>query len=175
MAETPTLLRVLTLRRHWQVYKTFLLRFEEAAHRLALDENDPSLGGLSVSKRQFERWYGGAVKTRPYPDQCRVLEAMFGVSVDLAPAPAPAASPTTPVGSSLVIPPPPPSSVLLPAEQAQVLPAGGPFSSETRFEAGTTELERQVAMAARRALRFTAMAEGSGVGPETLGQIQYDG
>ncbi|WP_162689051.1 XRE family transcriptional regulator [Streptomyces sp. ICC1] len=174
MAETPTLLRVLTLRRHWQVYKTFLLRFEEAAHRLALDENDPSLGGLSVSKRQFERWYGGAVKTRPYPDQCRVLEAMFGVGVDLllAPAPAPAASPTTPVESSLVIPPPRLSSVLLPSEQAQVLLAGGPFSSETRFEAGTTELERQVAMAARRALRFTAMAEGSSVGPETLGQIQ---
>ncbi|MER6395803.1 hypothetical protein ABT263_06995 [Kitasatospora sp. NPDC001603] len=163
----------MTLQRHWQVYKTFLLRFEEAAHRLALDEGDPSLAGLSVSKRQFERWYGGAVKTRPYPDQCRVLEAMFGVSVDLLLAPAPAASPPMPpVGSSLVIPPPRPLSVLLPPEQAQLLPAGGPFSSETRFEAGTTELERQVAMAARRALRFTVMAEGSSVGPETLGQIQ---
>ncbi|MFD9353579.1 hypothetical protein [Streptomyces sp. NPDC060031] len=163
----------MALRRHWQVYKTFLLRFEEAAHRLALDERDPSLGGLSVSKRQFERWYGGAVKTRPYPDQCRVLEAMFGVSVDLLLAPAPATSPTEPSAESpLVIPPPRSRSVLLPPEQAQVLLAGGPFSSETRYEAGTTELERQVAMAARRALRFTAMAEGSSVGPETLGQIQ---
>ena len=173
MAETPTLLRVLTLQRHWQVYKTFLLRFEEAASRLASDEKDPSLAGLSVSKRQFERWYGGAVKTRPYPDQCRVLEAMFGVTVDLLLAPTPVTPRAEPQqSSSLVIPPPRPAPVLLPSEQAQVSPAGGPFISETRFDAGTTELERQVAMAARRALRFTAMAEGSSVGPETLGQIQ---
>ncbi|GLW68917.1 hypothetical protein Kpho02_12160 [Kitasatospora phosalacinea] len=171
MAETPTLLRVLTLERHWQVYETFRIRFEGAAARLAEAETDPRLAGLSVSKRQFERWYGGAVKTRPYPDQCRVLEAMFGVSVDQLLGPAPA-RPDTRVASPLVIPPARPVPGLLASEQAQVLPAGGPFSSETRLDAGTTELERQVAMAARRALRFTAMAEGSSVGPETLGQIQ---
>ncbi len=172
MAETPTLLRVLTLRRHWQVYETFCLRFEATAHSIADAENDSRLRGLSVSKRQFERWYGGAVKTRPYPDQCRVLEAMFGVGVDLLLAPAPAASWAAPASDPpLVVPPPRPTPVLLSTEQAAVLPAGDPFSTETRFDAGTTELERQVAMAARRALRFTAMAEGSTIGPETLGQI----
>ncbi|MEU4296666.1 hypothetical protein [Kitasatospora aureofaciens] len=162
----------MTLQRHWQVYETFRLRFEATANSAAEQENDPRLRGLSVSKRQFERWYGGAVKTRPYPDQCRVLETMFGVSVDLLLAPAPAASlPAPAVAASFVVPPPRPVAVLLPSEQAAVLPAGGPSNSETRFDAGTMELERQVAMAARRALRFTAMAEGSSIGPETLGQI----
>ncbi|MFZ3499298.1 hypothetical protein ACODT5_39840 [Streptomyces sp. 5.8] len=163
----------MTLQRHWQVYETFRLRFEATANTAAHEENDPRLQGLSVSKRQFERWYGGAVKTRPYPDQCRVLEAMFGVSVDLLLSPAPAASAHMPaVAPPLVILPPRPVPVLLPTEQAAALPAGGPFSSESRLDAGTTELERQVAMAARRALRFTALAEGSSIGPETLGQIQ---
>ncbi len=171
MAETPTLLRVLTLERHWQVYETFRLRFEAAAARLAQAESDPRLEGLSVSKRQFERWYGGAVKTRPYPDQCRVLEAMFDVSVDRLLAPSLAWSETQTM-APLVVTSPRPAPVLLQSEQAQALPAGGPFNSDPRLDAGTTELERQVAMAARRALRFTAMAEGSSVGPETLGQIQ---
>ncbi|MGW3038509.1 hypothetical protein ACWC9T_00355 [Kitasatospora sp. NPDC001159] len=162
----------MTLQRHWQVYETFRLRFEATANSAAEQENDPRLRGLSVSKRQFERWYGGAVKTRPYPDQCRVLEAMFGVSVGVLLAPAPAASlPAPAVAGSFVVPPPRLAPVLLPSEQAAVPPAGGPSNSETRFDAGTTELERQVAMAARRALRFTAMAEGSSIGPETLGQI----
>ncbi|MEU3046898.1 hypothetical protein ABZ705_10300 [Streptomyces sp. NPDC006984] len=163
----------MTLRRHWQVYETFRLRFEATASSIAEHENDPRLRGLSVSKRQFERWYGGAVKTRPYPDQCRVLEAMFDVGVDLLLAPAvPAASPTAPPADPpLVVPPSRLAPVLLPTEQAAALPVGGPFSSEPRFDAGTTELERQVAMAARRALRFSAMAEGSSIGPETLGQI----
>ncbi|MFJ8431983.1 hypothetical protein ACIQ9P_11870 [Kitasatospora sp. NPDC094019] len=162
----------MTLRRHWQVYETFKIRFEGAAARLAKAETDPRLAGLSVSKRQFERWYGGAVKTRPYPDQCRVLEAMFGgISVDQLLGPA-RPRPDVRGVSPLVVPPPQPVPVLLPSEQAQVLPAGGLFSSEARLDAGTTELERQVAMAARRALRFTAMAEGSSIGPETLGQIQ---
>ncbi|MER5642847.1 hypothetical protein ABT095_38680 [Kitasatospora sp. NPDC002227] len=126
---------------------------------------------MSVSMRQFERWYGCAVTTRPYPDQCRVLEAMFGVSVVQLLEPAPAASLPTPTTASFVVPPLLPAPVLLSSEQAAVPPAGGPSNSETRFDAGTTELERQVAMAARRALRFTAMAEGSCIGPETLGQI----
>ncbi|WP_199785554.1 hypothetical protein [Streptomyces sp. Tu 6176] len=141
------------------MYETFRLRFEPTANTAAEEQNDRRLQGLSVSKRQFERWYGGTVKTRPYPDQCRVLEAMFGVSVDRLLAPAPA------VDSPIVVPPPRPVPVLLPSEQAAALPVGGPFSSESRLDAGTTELERQVAMAARRALRFTALAEGSSIGP----------
>ncbi len=172
MAETPTLLRVLTLQRHWQVYETFRLRFEATANSAAEQERDPRLRGLSVSKRQFERWYGGAVKTRPYPDQCRVLEAMFGVGVDQLLAPAPAGPVSVPATTaSFAVPPPRPVPVLLPPEQAAALPVGGPSSSEPRLDAGTTELERQVTMAVRRALRFTAMAEGSSIGSETLGQI----
>ncbi|MFF3073712.1 hypothetical protein ACFVSN_26450 [Kitasatospora sp. NPDC057904] len=162
----------MTLQRHWQVYETFRLRFEAMANSVAEQENDPRLRGLSVSKRQFERWYGGAVKTRPYPDQCRVLEAMFGVCVDQLLAPAPTGSAVAPAtAGTLAVPPSRLGPACLPPEKATAPLAGGPPNSETRSDAGTTEMERQVVMAARRALRFAAMAEGSSIGPETLGQI----
>src|ERR1044071_8020730 len=94
----PTLLRVLVTRRHWQVYETFRHHYERAAQALAEREGDRRVRGLTVSKRQFERWYGGELKTRPYPDQCRVLEALFDHPVDelLGPAqPEHTASPRT--------------------------------------------------------------------------------
>ncbi|WP_286988343.1 hypothetical protein [Thermomonospora sp. CIF 1] len=40
--------------------------------------------------------------------------------------------------------------------------------------AGTDQLERQVEMAARRAVRFTVTAEGSNIGPETLDQLREE-
>ncbi|NUU22736.1 MAG: hypothetical protein HOV68_14665, partial [Streptomycetaceae bacterium] len=140
----PTLLRVLVTRRHWQVYETFRHQYERAAESIAQREGDRRLRGLSVSKRQFERWYGGELKTRPYPDQCRVLEAMFGRPVD-----------------ELLAPAPPPGG----------RPGADTTDSDAWGDPGMGDRERQVAMAARRAFRFGATAEGSTVGPETLGQL----
>jgi transcriptional regulator with XRE-family HTH domain len=84
----PTLLRALIAERHWQNFRTFEGQFRRAARELAGRDRDPDLAKLTVSSRQWERWYSGNVKTEPYPDACRVLEHMFGhpVSQLLSPA-----------------------------------------------------------------------------------------
>jgi transcriptional regulator with XRE-family HTH domain len=74
----PTLLRALIVQRHWQRFQTFEAQFRHAARELAKKEHDPDLAKLTVSSRQWERWYAGNVKTEPHPDACRVLEHMFG-------------------------------------------------------------------------------------------------
>jgi transcriptional regulator with XRE-family HTH domain len=80
-AYRPTLLRALVAERHWQKFKTFEAQFRRAAKDLADREGEPDLAKLTVSARQWERWYSGDVKTEPYPDACRVLEHMFGYPV----------------------------------------------------------------------------------------------
>jgi transcriptional regulator with XRE-family HTH domain len=77
----PTLMRTLIAERHWQRFKTFEAQFRRAARELAGRERDPDLAKLTVSSRQWERWYSGNVKTEPHPDACRVLEHMFGYPV----------------------------------------------------------------------------------------------
>lgn len=88
----PTLLRVLVTDRHWQKYPTFERHYRRAAAELADELDEPELKKVTVSPRQFERWYSGKVKTEPYPDACRILEAMFGRPVTelFAPATRPA-------------------------------------------------------------------------------------
>ncbi len=86
-AYEPTLLRALVMRRHWQNFAAFESQFRRAAAELAEQEGEPRLRKVTVSRRQFERWYAGKVKTEPYPDSCRVLEHMFGCSVQQLLAP----------------------------------------------------------------------------------------
>ncbi|HEX2242993.1 MAG TPA: hypothetical protein VHK27_07040 [Gammaproteobacteria bacterium] len=83
-----TLLRVLILARHWQKFDTFAVQFGRTAQELAAAEGESWIASLTVSRRQFERWYAGQVKTEPHPDACRVLEHMFGYTIQelLAPA-----------------------------------------------------------------------------------------
>src|SRR6266545_1843421 len=82
MPARPTLLRMLVAQRHWQKYETFATQYARAASELAVRDQDPKLRGLSIAKRQFERWLAGTLKTRPYPDHCRVLEYLFGHTVE---------------------------------------------------------------------------------------------
>jgi len=84
----PTLLRALIAERHWQTFRAFQAQFRRAARDLAERDCDPDLAKLTVSSRQWERWYSGGVKTEPYPDACRVLEYMFGCPVQQLLAPA---------------------------------------------------------------------------------------
>jgi transcriptional regulator with XRE-family HTH domain len=77
----PTLLRALIAERRWQRFRTFEAQFRWAAREVAKREHDPDLAKLTVSSRQWERWYSGNVKTEPHPDACRVLEHMFGYPV----------------------------------------------------------------------------------------------
>jgi transcriptional regulator with XRE-family HTH domain len=88
--DQQTLLRALIIERHWQRFGTFEAQFRRAARELAKREDDPDLAKLTISSRQWERWYAGSVKTEPHPDACRVLEHMFGYPVQRLLASAPA-------------------------------------------------------------------------------------
>ncbi|MDI5966784.1 hypothetical protein POF50_017985 [Streptomyces sp. SL13] len=154
--------------RHWQVFETFRRQFERAANELAEREGDPALEGLTVSKRQFERWYGGEIKTRPYPALCRVLEAMFGEPVDALLAPAARRAPPRPR------PVTPLRHVVPPVDRRALSSAEFTARPRAGEAAGRDTIERQVVMAARRAFRFSAMTEGSSVGRETLDQLQQE-
>lgn len=83
----PTLLRALITERHWQRFGTFEAQFRRAARELAGRESDPDVAKLTVSSRQWERWYSGNVKTEPHPDACRVLEHLFGYPIQKLLAP----------------------------------------------------------------------------------------
>jgi hypothetical protein len=76
-----TLLRSLLRLRHLTQHAAFKVQFERAASDLAKREGDRRLAKVTVSERQFRRWMAGNVTTAPLPDTCRVLEAMFGHSV----------------------------------------------------------------------------------------------
>ncbi|MCI0686493.1 MAG: hypothetical protein L0Y54_04535, partial [Sporichthyaceae bacterium] len=156
MSQSPTLLRVLLVARHWQGFETFRTQYERAATDLAEATGEPRLRGLTISERQFERWYAGAVKTRPFPVQCRVLEHLFGHAIDDLLAPA-SASPD-PLAPARIRP----AKAARP-EPLQEFPGADidPFG----------DLEGQIVMAARRALRFSSLAQGSNVGPEALDQL----
>jgi hypothetical protein len=70
---SPTLLRALLTAQHLQPYERFRAEYERAAARL-----EPALVGTAPSRAQFFRWTSGQLKGgQPYPDACRVLEAMF--------------------------------------------------------------------------------------------------
>jgi hypothetical protein len=71
MAAQPIALRTLLRQRHWK-YTTFCTEFDKAAKSI-----DPSLTGSWPSRAQFQRWLAGELRGMPYPDACRVLEAMF--------------------------------------------------------------------------------------------------
>jgi hypothetical protein len=68
----PILLKALLRERHWQTYRTFCHEYDKAAREI-----DPGLVGSWPSRAQLHRWLSGGLKGLPYPDHCRILEAMF--------------------------------------------------------------------------------------------------
>jgi hypothetical protein len=72
MPTTDLQLKLLLRERHWQKYATFCREFDTAARSI-----DADLIGTAPSKAQFHRWLSGELIGLPYPDHCRVLEAMF--------------------------------------------------------------------------------------------------
>jgi hypothetical protein len=71
MAAQPVALRALLRQRHWK-YATFCAEYDKAAKKV-----DPTLTGTWPSRAQFHRWINGELRGLPYPDACRVLEALF--------------------------------------------------------------------------------------------------
>ena len=57
--------------RSWS-YSAFCTEYDKAARTI-----DPGLKGSWPSRAQFHRWLSGDLRGLPYPDACRVLEAIF--------------------------------------------------------------------------------------------------
>lgn len=169
MPGEPTLLRSLITARHWQRYETFAVQFERAACALAEEEGEPHLAKITVSIRQFERWYGGKVRTSPHPDSCRILERMFGYPVLQLLAPANRASREV----SLTLGQDESRPALLTLSQASVSSSGAfvPGEPGVTEDSAQNDPERILAMAARRAIRFSATAGSSNISGESLDQL----
>lgn len=71
-SEPANALRLLLRRRHWQPHRVFTAEYDKAAARV-----DRRLVGTGPSRVQLHRWQAGQISGLPYPDHCRVLEAMF--------------------------------------------------------------------------------------------------
>jgi hypothetical protein len=171
MPGEPTLLRALITARHWQRYETFAVQFARAAKKLADEEGEEDLAKVSVSARQFERWYGGKLRTTPHPDACRILEHMFGYRVQqlLAPADRPSQEMT-----SLTLGQDDPHlTAARPPAQGVIWAPGTlvPGGFEMTEDSAPSDPERILAMAARRAMRFSATAGSSNIGGESLEQL----
>lgn len=101
MREQPVMLKVLLREKHWQNYSTFCTQYDKAARAL-----DPDLAGSYPSRAQLHRWLTGAVRSLPYADHCRVLEAMFpGWTAEQLFAPASGERPVTTNGFPVAAPP----------------------------------------------------------------------
>ncbi len=97
MPEDWILLRRLVVDRHWQHYPTFRARFEDTARALARETGDQRLARLTVSPRQFDRWFYGEIKTLPRDGARQVLERLLSRPVvELFTVPA-AVAPPAPV------------------------------------------------------------------------------
>lgn len=191
MPVEPTLLRVLITGRHWQRFETFSAQFRRAARALAElegePEGQPGVGRLTVSARQFERWYAGKVKTVPHPDACRVLEHMFGYPVDqlLGSASQVRVKAAETLGQDQSHTQ---SGRRVDSSQAALVPSalwlpsrgGDGHDDDSRWLTASAEHyalpdpERIIAMAARRAIRFGAAADASNVGSESLDQLRSE-
>jgi len=71
MTDEPVVLKALLRDRHWK-YATFCAEYDKVARTLGSE-----LTGTWPSRAQFQRWLAGGLRGLPYPDTCRVLEAMF--------------------------------------------------------------------------------------------------
>lgn len=174
MPGEQTLLRALVRERHWQRFETFEAQFTRAAAELAAAEHEPALAKITVSRRQFERWYAGKVKTAPHPDACRVLEHLFGHKVDrLLEAQSRPKQITERGGVEPWRP-----AVSDTGSSSAFWPLADDFGTAD-FSSGflgssASDAERILSMAARRALRFSASADASNVGPCSLDMLRSE-
>jgi hypothetical protein len=149
----PTLLAVL-IGKDERTHNEIVAKFERCAR-----DNDED---ATLSVRTLRRWIAGDVRTAPRPSQRRVARVFWGYSM-----------------SELLAAAPTGLAHLGGAPSGGLAPAGGstdPAAPTTPDEptGSTNTLERQVAMATRRAARFTTFAEIDNVGPEAIAQLQDD-
>lgn len=124
-------------------------------------ENDED---ATLSVRTLRRWLTGDVRTEPRPSQRRVARLLWGFPMSQLLAPAPPEMLVSPTMGAPV------------QALTEPLATAGGHGTEIAGEREVlaSALERQVAMAARRAARFTTFAEIDNVGPEAIEQLQED-
>ncbi|WP_331733448.1 hypothetical protein OG948_59645 (plasmid) [Embleya sp. NBC_00888] len=84
-----TLFRALVIERGWNRYDTFDIKFSLARDALAGREREPDLHRVTLSKRTFERWMSGDVRSVPQIGTRRILQHMLGVPATALFGPAP--------------------------------------------------------------------------------------
>lgn len=72
MTTEGTILKALLRERHLQVHQAFCREYDRVARRV-----DPGSQRSYPSKATFYRWLSGDLRKLPYPDHCRILEAML--------------------------------------------------------------------------------------------------
>ncbi|MBT8226019.1 MAG: hypothetical protein HKP61_16670 [Dactylosporangium sp.] len=122
----------------------------------------------TLSLRTLRRWMSGQIRTAPHPSQRRVARLFWGRPMIELLAPPPAQRPVAPPRGELIATPGTGAT-------ARPGPAQPPVTSRGDAASPMIDtLERQVAMATRRAARFMTFAEIDNVGPEAIAQLQDD-
>lgn len=136
----------------------------EGYERCARDNGEDA----TLSIRTLRRWMAGQVASEPRPAQRRVARLFWGYSMRELLGPPPVGRLSAPNWTDL--------PTLQSNEMGTSSDAGAPFIADP---VGTTSvtgenLERQVAMATRRAAQFMTFAEIDNVGPEVIAQLHDD-
>ncbi|WP_244235816.1 hypothetical protein [Micromonospora inaquosa] len=158
MSEQRLTLLAVLIDRDERTHSEIVARFERCAR-----DNDED---ATLSVRTLRRWIAGDVQTAPRPSQRRMARLFWGYPMADLLSPAPTGPlPALPTSGAVTAAPVGPTS---PTPQAEPLtPTDEPGRS-------SDPLERQVAMATRRAARFATFAEIDNVGPEAIAQLRDD-
>jgi hypothetical protein len=144
MANGEVTLLAMLVARSESTHEEIITRFHECA---SANKEDATL-----SPRTLRRWLRGEVQTEPRPAQRRTARKMWGYPMEQLLGPA--------------------SAVHADTEPRNDQP-GEPISA-TELHRSAESLERQVAMATRRAADFTSYAEVDNIGPEAIEQLRDD-
>ncbi|MEV7465343.1 XRE family transcriptional regulator [Streptomyces kronopolitis] len=100
--KTMTLFRQLVQEKGWTTVQTFGAHFTTAARELAAETGERRLADVTVSRRTFDRWMSGDIKSMPQKDTRRILEHLFQQPVVrlFAPPPKTTISPAAGVASA---------------------------------------------------------------------------
>jgi hypothetical protein len=156
MSERRLTLLAVLISRDERTHNEIVAKFE----RCGRDNGE----NATLSVRTLRRWIVGDVRSAPRPSQRRVARLFWGYPMSELLASAPIG--LTPTAGEPV--------AGLPDSGGQRPNSVERFAAQDESGGSTTTLERQVAMATRRAAGFATFAEIDNVGPEAIAQLQDD-
>jgi hypothetical protein len=162
MSEPQLTLLAVLIGRDESTHSEIVAKFENIARSKGED--------ATLSVRTLRRWIAGDVRTAPRPSQRRIARMVWGYPMSELLSPAPVALAKTPAPEVPADTPVVDTSTAL----KPTLDSAGLLIAPDEEISSTRTLERQVAMATRRAARFATFAEIDNVGPEAIAQLQDD-